>query len=96
MTKNELRTGDIIVTEAGNIGVVLKDEGYILYQNSGLDWMDDFKDDLKYDDPACKKSDIIKVYRGCTFIDLDESVPEWERDENNQSEEQTESITVRC
>ena len=82
MTKNELRTGDIIVTKAGYLGVVLKDEEYILYQTIGIDWLWEFTDDLRYDDPEYTEGDIMQIYRDCSFVDIDEHLPEWERDES--------------
>lgn len=82
MTKKELKTGDIIVTRAGYLGVVLKDEEYILYQEIGMDLLDEFNDDLTFADPDYSNGDVMHVYRGCSFIDLDDNDPYWEREEN--------------
>lgn len=82
MTKNELKTGDIIVTRAGYLGVVLKDEEYILYQEIGMDLLDEFNDDLTFAYPDYSNGDVMQVYRGCSFIDLDDNDPYWEREEN--------------
>ena len=43
MTINELKTGNIVITRAGYLGVVLKDEDYILYQEIGMDYMSPFE-----------------------------------------------------
>lgn len=81
MTKEELRTGDIIVNRGGYLGVVLRDEKYILYQEIGSDDLIDFNEDLTFDDDEYRDGDIMQVYRGNTFIDLEENWPYWERDE---------------
>lgn len=81
MTKDELRTGDIIVNKAGYLGVVLKEEDYVLYQEIGMDWLHEFNKDLTFDDEEYRDGDIMQVFRGCTFIDLDDNYPYWERDE---------------
>lgn len=81
MKKEELRTGDIIVNRDGYLGVVLKEEDYILYQEIGMDWLDEFNEDLTFNDDDYRDGDIMQVFRGCTFIDLDDNYPHWERDE---------------
>ena len=78
MTKKELTTGDIIVTRAGYLGVILKEEGYILYQEIGTDWLDDFTERLMFKDND-RDSDIMEVFRDCSFVDVDEVAPLWTR-----------------
>ena len=61
-TKHDLQTGDIIVARNGELGIVLKEIGVIVYQNNGADDLDNFDDDLKsvYDG---NEFDIMAVYR---------------------------------
>ena len=80
MTKKDLITGDIIVTRAGHLGVVLKEQGHILYQEIGMDDLDDFNEDLTFVDEDYPDGDIMQVFRGNSFIDLNDSIPRWERD----------------
>lgn len=82
MTKKDLRTGDIIVTRNGELGVVLEEEEIILYQFDGSDMLDEFKDDLTYEDEDYTDCDIMEVYRGNTFFDVDndDDVPIYQRD----------------
>ncbi len=82
MTKNELKTGDIIVNRGGYLGVVLKEPDYILYQTIGLDFLSSFNDDLTYRDEADSDDDIMEVFRGISFIELDDEEPIWSRDED--------------
>ena len=79
MIKTDLLTGDIIVTKAGYLGVVLKSEGYILYQTMGVDLLDELNDDLTYAEKDFWDNDIMEVYRGCSFIELDYVTPIWKR-----------------
>ncbi len=81
MKKEELNTGDIIVNRAGYLGVVLKSEDYILYQEIGADWLFEFNDDLTFNDDSYRDGDIMQVFRGCTFMDVEDECPYWERDE---------------
>lgn len=80
MTKKELRTGDVIVNREGYLGVVLKDEEYILYQEIGMDYLDEFDDDLVYNDDDYRNGDIMEVYRGCSFLDYEDGDIVWQRD----------------
>lgn len=82
MKKENLNTGDILVNRAGYLGVVLMDEDYILYQEIGMDWLEEFNDDLTYNDDDYRDGDIMQVYRGCTFINLEDNKPWWERDKH--------------
>lgn len=82
MKKENLNTGDIIVNRAGYLGVVLMDEDYILYQEIGMDLLEEFNDDLIYNDDDYREGDIMQVYRGCTFINLEDNKPWWERDKH--------------
>lgn len=81
MTKTDLKTSDIIVNRAGYLGVILKEEQCVLYQTIGIDWLDDFNEDLAFVDADYPDGDIMEVYRGNTFIDLDDNEPFWQRDE---------------
>lgn len=65
-TKNDLRTGDIILgRDNSNPGIVITEKEVIVYKNGGYDSFDDFDDTLHFDygcgdhEPAY---DIIKVY----------------------------------
>ena len=81
--KRALKTGDIIVNRAGYLGVVLKDEDRILYQELGMDLLHEFNDDLMFFDFYDKENrdfDIMQVFRGCSFITLEDNKPYWERD----------------
>lgn len=82
MTKKDLLTGDIIVNRGGYLGVVLKDEDTILYQLIGSDSLFEFNDDLTFDDEDYRDGDIMQVYRGNTFLDVenDEGMPIYQRD----------------
>ena len=86
-TKQNLLTGDIIVTRCGELGVVLAEKEYILYQNDGLDFYDMFTENLLSvdEDP---KWDIIKVYRGeaISFYDYKDEEPIYEREDVEQVE----------
>lgn len=84
MTKKDLMTGDIIVTRSGYLGVILKDEDMVLYQTIGADMLFEFNDDLTYDDEDYRDGDIMQVYRGNTFwdVDNDEDAPFYQRDYN--------------
>lgn len=65
-TKDDLRTGDIVVLRDRELGVVIAEKGVILFQNSGMDYLDEYTEDLLLDDtsldqPVC---DIMEVIRG--------------------------------
>lgn len=82
MTKKDLMTGDIIVNRSGYLGVILKDEDMVLYQTIGSDMLFEFNDDLTFDDEDYRDGDIMQVYRGNTFwdVDNDEYAPFYQRD----------------
>lgn len=82
MTKKDLMTGDIIVNRSGYLGVILKDEDTVLYQLIGSDSLSEFNDDLTFDDEDYRDGDIMQVYRGNTFLDVDnnEEAPIYQRD----------------
>lgn len=82
MTKKDLMTGDIIVNRSGYLGVILKDEDTVLYQTIGSDYLSDFNDDLSFDDEDYRDGDIMQVYRGNTFLDVEnnEDEPFYQRD----------------
>ena len=84
MTKKDLMTGDIIVNRSGYLGVILKDEDMVLYQTIGSDMLFEFNDDLTFDDEDYRDGDIMQVYRGNTFwdVDNDEDAPFYQRDYN--------------
>lgn len=87
MTKSELMTGDVIVNRGGYLGVVLKEQETVLYQLIGSDELDNFRDDLTFDDEAYdedyRDGDIMEVFRGPSFLDIDnnEAWPIYQRDE---------------
>ena len=64
-TKDDLRTGDIVVLRDRELGVVIAEKGVILFQNIGMGILDDYCDDLLYDmffeEP---ENDIMEVVRG--------------------------------
>lgn len=104
MEKKDLMTGDIIVTRFGELGVILKENDRILYQQSGADDLSDFSDDLRYELEEDPDSDIMEVYRDCTFleIDIDEaSFPiyvrddEWRRPSKEEREARMREIEKR-
>ena len=82
MTKKDLMTGDIIVNRSGYLGVILKDEDTVLYQLIGSDSLSEFNDDLTFDDVDYRDGDIMQVYRGNSFLDVDndEDFPVYQRD----------------
>lgn len=82
MTKKDLLNGDIIVNRGGYLGVIIKDRQTVLYQNIGSDWLDDFKEDLTFDDADYRDGDIMEVYRGSSFLGIDnnEDIPIYQRD----------------
>ena len=84
-TKQDLLTGDIVVTRCGELGVVLAEKEYILYQNDGLDFYDMFTDTLLSEDED-NKWDIMKVYRGeaISFFDYEDEEPIYEREETTE------------
>lgn len=85
MTKNELKTGYIIVNRGGYLGVVIRDdEDYILYQKIGMDDLDEFHDDLTFMDEDYPNGDIMEVYRAyASFLEVehDDAHLLWQRDE---------------
>lgn len=84
MTKKDLMNGDIIVNRGGYLGVILKEQQIVLYRYSGADLLDDFKDDLTFDDADYSDGDIMEVYRGNSFLDVDhhEDMPIYQRDDH--------------
>lgn len=82
MTKKDLRTGDIIVNRSGYLGVVILETETVLYQLIGSDFLDDFNDDLTFDDDDYKDGDVMQVYRNCSFFSIDnnEDEPIYQRD----------------
>lgn len=84
-TKKDLLTGDIVVTRCGELGVVLAEQEYILYQNDGLDFLDMFTDDLIFEEDDDRRWDIMKVYRGgaLSFYDYDDVIPVYEREDTD-------------
>ena len=84
MTKKDLRTGDIIVNRSGYLGVVILETETVLYQLIGSDYLDDFKDDLTFDDEDYRDGDVMQVYRDSSFLDIDnnEDEPIYQRDFN--------------
>ena len=84
VTKNNLVSGDIVVTRNGKLGVVLVEREYILYQNDGVDFLDLFTEDLLSVDED-RNWDIIKVYRGAVigFYDYEDYEPIFEREDDN-------------
>lgn len=84
MTKKDLRTVDIIVNRSGYLGVVILETETVLYQLIGSDYLDDFKDDLTFDDEDYRDGDVMQVYRDSSFLDIDnnEDEPIYQRDFN--------------
>lgn len=82
MTKENLLTGDIIVNREGYLGIVIKELNTIYYQAIGSDPLDDFGNDLKYIFDDDENSDIMEVYRHCSFLDIDneDNIPIYARD----------------
>lgn len=78
MKKQDLRNGDIVLTRGGELGVVILDLEYVLYQNIGMDDLILFTDDLLADGLE-RDFDIMEVYRGCSFIDLEDEMPIYQR-----------------
>lgn len=82
--KQNLKTGDIVLTRDGALGIVLKKQSYIVFQEYGAEELDDFSDTLKSIYGGAKY-DIIEVYRGelCSFVDYADYEPIYVRDEND-------------
>lgn len=83
MTKKELMTGDIIVNRGGFLGVVIKEEITILFQTIGGMDLEELDENLTVDSKE-NDFDIMEVYRGVTFLDVEigEDMPIYQRDEN--------------
>ena len=83
MTKKELITGDIIVNRGGFLGVVIKEEITILFQTIGGMDLEELNEDLTVYSEN-RDFDIMEVYRGNTFLDIDigEDEPIYQRDVN--------------
>ena len=92
-TKADLKTGDIIVTRDGLTGLVLIEKNIIIYQESGYDDLDVYKDDLASEEDF--NYDIVRVYRGwndspISFSDYeDEAEMIFEREYSEPIEEDT-------
>lgn len=63
------------------LGVVLKEDDKVLYQYIGSDSLSEFNDDLTFNDENYRDGDIMEVYRGISFLDVDnnEDVPDYQR-----------------
>lgn len=81
MTINELKNGNIILNRQGTPGVVIN-EDYIIYQNRGMDWLDNFFEDLSYFDGDRTEFDIMEVYEQGCFSDYMDYTRVWKRNEN--------------
>lgn len=83
MTKKELITGDIIVNRAGFLGVVIKEEATIIFQTIGGMDLEELDENLTVDSKE-NDFDIMEVYRGNTFLDIEigEDEPIYQRDVN--------------
>ena len=65
MTIKDLKTGDIIIQRAGHVGLYIEkdDEGYIIYQSSGYDSVDEnYNEDLT-DFVSGSDFDIMQIFR---------------------------------
>ena len=84
MTKKDLMTGDIIVNRGGYLGVVLKERDEVLYQLIGSDPLYDFNNDLTFADEDYTDGDIMQVYRGSSFLEIEnnDAYPIFQRDFN--------------
>ncbi len=64
-TKKDLKTGDIVVLRDRGLGVVILEKEVILYQNVGMNYLDDYEDDLLYANMMQEPElDIMEVLRG--------------------------------
>ena len=66
-TKKDLETGDIVILRNGEMGVVLTQIDQIMYQNMGMNFLDEFTEELLYDsgyDGRLPEYDIMEVRRG--------------------------------
>ena len=87
MKKEELVNGSIVVTREGYLGVVIKNdgEGYILYQEIGMDDLDLFNEDLTSEADG-EEWDIMEVYGShlgvYSFYDVEHNHPDpdWTRE----------------
>lgn len=71
MKKKDLLSGDIIMQRDGELGIVLVEDDCILFQRYGKDELSFFNDDLTYlDNCEENEEDIIRVYRDCSFYDI--------------------------
>ena len=48
-TKKDLKTGDIVILRNGEMGVVITQIDQIMYQNMGMNFLDEFTEELLYD-----------------------------------------------
>lgn len=84
MKKTDLMTGDIVVTRNGELGVIILEKDIILYQNSGMDSLSMFTDDMLSEEGETDW-DIEKVYRAeggsaISFYDYKDCDPIYERE----------------
>lgn len=65
MTEKDLRTGDVVLQRDGNIGMYIEknDDGFIVYQSTGYDFIDQFNDGDLTDASGESEFDIMQVYR---------------------------------
>lgn len=82
MKKTNLKNGDIIVNREGYLGIVILDEERIIYQFNGSDYLFDFNEDLTLIDDQYSNGDIMEIYRGTDFyeVNLNQEKPLYQRD----------------
>lgn len=85
-TKQDLLTGDIVVTRCGQLGVIILEKDIILYQNAGMDVLSMYTDDLQDETDEVEGADwdIMEVYRAegggaISFYDYKDCDPIYER-----------------
>lgn len=107
MKKQDLMTGDIVVTRDGSAGIVIVEKEVIIYPESGMDFFDDLTEDLLLDDDY-RGGDIMAVYRAPSgsaigFLDYEDDLPIYEREDDvvwtddmhwkNQQQKKSEEVT---
>lgn len=97
MMKKDLMNGDIIVTRGGYLGVVIADAERIFYQSIGSDDLLMFNEDLTYNDTNAEDDDIMEVYRGEDFLEIENEEgwaiyqrdPQWKRPTKEEMEKRS-------
>lgn len=93
--KQNLKTGDIVVLNNGDLGVVILETNTILYQYSGCIDLESVTDDLRIESDGEEQLDIAEVYRGdgysggyspLGFLDYEDGDPVYVRADEEETD----------